>query len=252
MVVRRISNDELYHHGVKGQRWGIRRYQNYDGRLTSLGRKHLGLLADSVRNSKVVSSISKAYQRKEAAKKDKNTFYNYYKEKNRADSIASDIIATIASSAVTVPVSAFLGGAPAALIVGGANVGIGVGVNGLVAKHHNKKAKDILKNMSPKQRKIFEEFDKALDSYERDETSLDEYKNKTSQLMDKSLGISGSKSDKPTTKSAKANKTRKRLENNKPRKITVQTIDGDTFTVLNAKRKDIERYKKDSRIKSVH
>lgn len=31
--------NELYHHGIKGQRWGIRRYQNEDGSLTSLGRK---------------------------------------------------------------------------------------------------------------------------------------------------------------------------------------------------------------------
>lgn len=30
--------DELYHHGVKGQRWGVRRYQNYDGTLTAAGK----------------------------------------------------------------------------------------------------------------------------------------------------------------------------------------------------------------------
>lgn len=29
----------LYHHGVKGMRWGVRRYQNKDGSLTDAGQK---------------------------------------------------------------------------------------------------------------------------------------------------------------------------------------------------------------------
>lgn len=32
----------LMHHGVKGQKWGVRRYQNYDGSLTSAGRERYG------------------------------------------------------------------------------------------------------------------------------------------------------------------------------------------------------------------
>ena len=30
---------ELYHHGIKGQRWGVRRFQNEDGSLTPAGQK---------------------------------------------------------------------------------------------------------------------------------------------------------------------------------------------------------------------
>lgn len=31
-------NDELYHHGIKGQKWGVRRFQNPDGTLTPVGK----------------------------------------------------------------------------------------------------------------------------------------------------------------------------------------------------------------------
>lgn len=36
---RLMSNDYLVHHGIKGQKWGIRRYQNKDGSLTPAGKK---------------------------------------------------------------------------------------------------------------------------------------------------------------------------------------------------------------------
>lgn len=34
-----ISSEELYHHGIKGQKWGVRRFQKKDGSLTPAGRK---------------------------------------------------------------------------------------------------------------------------------------------------------------------------------------------------------------------
>ena len=32
-------SDELYHYGIKGMRWGVRRYENKDGSLTELGKR---------------------------------------------------------------------------------------------------------------------------------------------------------------------------------------------------------------------
>lgn len=33
------NKEILMHHGVKGQRWGVRRYQNDDGSLTAMGKR---------------------------------------------------------------------------------------------------------------------------------------------------------------------------------------------------------------------
>lgn len=33
-----MEYNELYHHGIKGQKWGVRRFQNEDGSLTESGK----------------------------------------------------------------------------------------------------------------------------------------------------------------------------------------------------------------------
>lgn len=39
---------ELYHHGIKGQKWGLRRYQNPDGSLTEEGKKRYGQIENRI------------------------------------------------------------------------------------------------------------------------------------------------------------------------------------------------------------
>lgn len=41
-----MENNELYHWGIKGMRWGRRRYQNQDGSLTPEGKKRYGEAPD--------------------------------------------------------------------------------------------------------------------------------------------------------------------------------------------------------------
>ena len=38
-----MTKDYILHSGVLGMRWGVRRYQNYDGTLTEEGRRRLGI-----------------------------------------------------------------------------------------------------------------------------------------------------------------------------------------------------------------
>ena len=68
-----LVTKELYHHGIKGQKWGVRRYQNEDGTLTEAGRKrvtnHLG-------------KIEPAYFTKRGFIKDKTETYTFLRKNN--------------------------------------------------------------------------------------------------------------------------------------------------------------------------
>ena len=68
-----LVTKELYHHGIKGQKWGVRRYQNEDGTLTEAGRKrvtnHLG-------------KIEPGYYTHRGFIKDKTKTYTFLRENN--------------------------------------------------------------------------------------------------------------------------------------------------------------------------
>lgn len=59
-----MNNLYLCHHGITGQKWGVRRYQNKDGSLTPEGRKRL-LGA----GSKTRKKFGEAYERYKDAQK---------------------------------------------------------------------------------------------------------------------------------------------------------------------------------------
>ena len=54
---------ELYHHGIKGMRWGVRRYQNKDGTLTEAGKKRVSNYAVSEDSSDFTLNKGTKFQR---------------------------------------------------------------------------------------------------------------------------------------------------------------------------------------------
>lgn len=69
------ENSYLYHHGIKGQRWGFRRFQNEDGSLTSVGKKRYDVDIEAAKNKYDIAKRKSKYASIEYNKKasDSNT-----------------------------------------------------------------------------------------------------------------------------------------------------------------------------------
>ena len=59
-----MENCSIYHSGVKGMKWGVRRYQNADGTLTDAGKKRYSSKPDA----KKLADEKKKAEMKDAAK----------------------------------------------------------------------------------------------------------------------------------------------------------------------------------------
>lgn len=63
-MVNSYASNELYHWGVKGMKWGIRRYQNKDGSLTAAGQKRYNKEMQKAQNEQRVLANKKRTQEK--------------------------------------------------------------------------------------------------------------------------------------------------------------------------------------------
>lgn len=96
------NDDELYHHGIKGQKWGIRRYQKSDGSLTSAGKRRYGSKSTSLSPNDINTITSVKY----SDMFDKISEYNSDKKLKNILSIAgytSAGVATVAGASLIDP-----------------------------------------------------------------------------------------------------------------------------------------------------
>ena len=123
---RLIPESELMHHGIKGMKWGVRRYQNPDGSLTDAGRKRYG------------------YGKLDIEGKAK---YNQYR-KNNADTVAQSGIGStmlgavggaVAGGLAAGPVGAYVGAVGSAVLSGLTATAISAG-RAFIDNHQYKKA----------------------------------------------------------------------------------------------------------------
>ena len=78
MGVSQVDNTYLIHHGIKGQKWGVRRYQNEDGSYTNAGRRRL---RGSERTQNKIDRIQKRIDKSDHNVIARNTINDYRRGK---------------------------------------------------------------------------------------------------------------------------------------------------------------------------
>ena len=83
-----LREEDLMHHGIKGQKWGVRRFQNEDGTWTAAGRARYGDDGDGGQKKLTGAekrAIKKAYRKDQRARNTELVKINEKYDKRKAE-----------------------------------------------------------------------------------------------------------------------------------------------------------------------
>lgn len=112
-----MENDVLFHHGIKGMKWGVRRFQNKDGSRTAAGKKREKTISadeqersnrkSEVKNRRIMSSddLRKKIERLKLEKEYKNLIKDDIAPGRK---FVSEVLASGAKKAIPVMVAGTL------------------------------------------------------------------------------------------------------------------------------------------------
>lgn len=93
-----MADYELYHWGVKGMKWGIRRYQNKDGSLTPAGRKRYAEPHEDYKRAHDKKSVKQMSDKELRERNNRlqmeRQYAQFTEKKNRGMAIVNTLIAT--------------------------------------------------------------------------------------------------------------------------------------------------------------
>lgn len=78
----------LSHHGILGQKWGVRRFQNEDGSLKSAGKKRYGIIGRAMSN---IHEFDSDYNEENIARAKKGAFSRYNTRYIRQQTLSSEM-----------------------------------------------------------------------------------------------------------------------------------------------------------------
>lgn len=80
-----MTTNELYHHGILGMKWGVRRFQNEDGSLTEEGKRRRGLADKILKKKEPLTEEEKAEEKDKLIRTGTATQIAKYMKNNKGE-----------------------------------------------------------------------------------------------------------------------------------------------------------------------